>query len=67
MTSPVAPPSGGQRNELVGVAAQHERCLRNVRCCLLLRKKPCPEDLLRHVNPATRDVQRKKPTLSVWP
>jgi hypothetical protein len=44
-----------------------EPCLQNVRCCLLLRKKPCPEGLLRHVNPATRDVQRKKPTLSVCP
>jgi len=33
----------------------------------LLRKKPWPECLLTQVNPATRDVQRKKPTLSVFP
>ena len=46
---------------------EHELCLQNVRCRSLLRKKPCPECLLRHVNPATRDVQRKDPTLSVCP
>lgn len=55
------------RDGFVSRATKHERCLQNVRCCLLLRKKPCPESLLRHVNPATRDVQRKKPTLSVCP
>src|SRR6188508_1486474 len=41
--------------------------LQNVRCRLLLRKKPCPEGLLTQVSPATRDVHLKKPTLSVWP
>jgi len=41
--------------------------LQNVRCRVLLRKKPWPECLLTQVNPATRDVQRKKPTLSVFP
>jgi hypothetical protein len=46
---------------------QQQRCLHKVRCRLLLKKKPCPECLLTQVNPATRDVHRKKPTLSVRP